>query len=101
MLPKEPQRFKTNPHRHSLGLNISVFTHTSGTTGGALRGQDKVLSEHRGSSLIERYVDPNDPGLNLDWDANTLSLNLSAASNTPDLSQYYKFRVISTKKFAP
>ena len=54
--------------------------------------------ECRGSSLIERYIDPNDPQLNTSWDSDTMALNLAG---TADLSRLYKFRVVSTKKFAP
>ncbi len=61
-------------------------------------GQDIVTGEYRGSSLIERYIDPNDPQLNASWDSDTMALNLAG---TADLSRLYKFRVVSTKKFAP
>ena len=47
---------------------------------------------------------PTNAGLNLNWDANTMKLDFTASNltkNTPDLSQYYKFRVISTKQFTP
>lgn len=69
-----------------------------------VQGKDLVTAEHRGSSLIERYVDPNDDAINANWDANTMNLALESSTtafSTPDLSQYYKFRVISTKQFAP
>ena len=38
------------------------------------------------------------------WDTNTMKVDFSASNlttHTPDLSKYYKFRVISTKQFAP
>ncbi len=57
-----------------------------------VEGHDKLLSEYRGSSLIERYVDPQDP-----------SLPDFAAPNAASvaLDSFYKFRVVSTKKFSP
>ena len=57
-----------------------------------VEGRDKLLSEYRGSSLIERYVDPQDP-----------SLPDFAAPNAASvaLDSFYKFRVVSTKKFSP
>jgi hypothetical protein len=69
-------------------------------------GQDKVVSEYRGSSLIERYIDPNDTNLNQNWDTNTINLTAQPggsvqAGTSYDLSQLYKFRVLNTKKFAP
>lgn len=53
-------------------------------------GKDSVLSEYRGSTMVERYVDPSDPALP------DFATNPSATLDT-----YYKFRVLSTKKFAP
>ncbi len=69
-----------------------------------VEGRDAILADQRGSTLLERYVDPNDAGLTAAWDTNTMSLNFAASNltkNTPDLSQYYKFRVISTKQSLP
>jgi len=53
-------------------------------------GTDAVLSEHRGSTVIERYIDPGDPNLP-DF----------AAKPAVSMDDYYKFRIVSTKKFAP
>jgi len=61
-------------------------------------GKDAVVAEYRGSSTIERYVDPNDPTLDSSWDSDTINVNMSGKA---DLSRLYKFRVINTKKFAP
>jgi hypothetical protein len=48
-----------------------------------------VLSEYRGSAIIERYVDPNDKELgNYDY-------------QTSSIDPYYRFRVIATKQFTP
>ena len=49
---------------------------------------ETVVSEYRGSTLIERYVDPADTNLP-DFVANP-SLNLDT---------YYKFRIVSNRKF--
>ncbi|MFZ4776760.1 MAG: hypothetical protein ACOYM3_15420 [Terrimicrobiaceae bacterium] len=53
-----------------------------------VENKDVLASEFRGSSLIERYIDPGDP-------------NLPDFATTPNatLDNYYKFRVVSTKKF--
>jgi len=59
--------------------------------------RDSVTGEFRGSSTIERYVDPNDPAIqNIDF-ADVSQFN----SLDHDLSQYYRFRVIGSKKFTP
>jgi uncharacterized protein (TIGR02600 family) len=57
-----------------------------------IEGQDQVVSEYRGSALIERYIDAN---------AKLPDFALPANSSTGSLDDYYKFRVISTKKFNP
>jgi hypothetical protein len=55
------------------------------------------LSRFRGSSLIERHVDLNDPKLP-DF--------AKVFTQTPDetslnIDQYYRMRVVSKKRFAP
>ncbi len=59
---------------------------------GLLREADVQLqSEYRGSSIIERFIDPNDPALKA-YDEN-------AAGTSGSLEPYYRFRVIATKRF--
>ncbi len=57
---------------------------------------DQVLSEYRGSTLIERFIDPNDTTNALPDYADG-----SDPLSKPSLDSYYKFRVVETKKFAP
>ncbi len=56
--------------------------------------RDQVTGEYRGSALLERYIDPNDPGLpdfaNMDLD-----------SQEAVIDNYYRFRVLETKRFQP
>lgn len=55
---------------------------------------DSVLSEYRGSTLIERYIDPNDSRIPEYADgSNPLS--------KPSLDSFYRFRVLENKRFAP
>lgn len=51
---------------------------------------DSVQAEYRGSSIVERYVDPNDE-------------EIPDFANSPrrSLNQYYRFRVINPRRFAP
>ena len=53
--------------------------------------RDKVLNESRGSSVIERYVDPNDPQLP------------DFAQETVDerVEDYYRFRILERREFTP
>jgi uncharacterized protein (TIGR02600 family) len=54
-----------------------------------IASQDQIYSEYRGSSLIERYVDPSDTQLP------------DFASNQVAFDNYYKFRVVSVRRFDP
>ncbi|RBP38152.1 uncharacterized protein (TIGR02600 family) [Roseimicrobium gellanilyticum] len=53
---------------------------------------DTISAEQRGSATIERYLDPNDPSLP-DFIANP--------DQDGSLDDYYRFRVIGRKTFAP
>ena len=72
---------------------------------------DKVLSECRGSAIIERYVDPNQGAatpLNPKDDlpdfakTDTTDANQNGfADRDENLDDYYRFRVLSTQRFTP
>jgi uncharacterized protein (TIGR02600 family) len=53
-------------------------------------GRDIVASEYRGSTLIERYIDPNNA-----------SIPDFATNTSANIDDYYRFRVIQTRRFAP
>jgi hypothetical protein len=57
-----------------------------------VEGQDKVLSEYRGSSVIERYIDPND---------DRIPDFAQQGNYGKTLNDYYKFRVLQSSQFAP
>lgn len=50
---------------------------------------DTVQAEYRGSSMVERYVNPND------------ALPDFATNETANIDEYYLFRVINPRRFAP
>ena len=52
--------------------------------------RDKTVSEFRGSTIIERYIDASDPNLP-DF----------AQDSSKTLDANYRFRMVSTKRFAP
>jgi uncharacterized protein (TIGR02600 family) len=64
---------------------------------------DKMVGEYRGSSIIERYIDPNDTRIpDYAFKASSGDLNLDNPSASVDtLDKYYRFRVVSEKRFAP
>ena len=57
--------------------------------------KDKVLSTYRGSTTIERYVNPRDPSIP-DYTGVSLPLQANDANALP-----YKFRIISQRQFSP
>lgn len=51
--------------------------------------KDQIVGEYRGSSIIERFIDPNDP-------------NLATYDETADkVDAYYRYRIVATKQFSP
>ena len=58
--------------------------------------QDKVISTYRGSTTIERYVNPRDPDLP-DY-ASMISLPPTGADALPN---FYKFRILGERQFNP
>jgi hypothetical protein len=63
---------------------------------------DKVIGDQRGSTMIERYIDPADPTLP-DFAGLKDAFGNTLTANSPQLIMdcYYRFRVISTKAFTP
>jgi hypothetical protein len=58
--------------------------------------RNKVLSTYRGSTTIERYVDPRDPGLP-DY-ATMVNLPPTGSNALPN---FYKFRILGERQFNP
>ena len=82
-------RLTTKSNSYTVHFRVQVLKKVPGTSVTQwVDGKDVVASEYRGSSLIERYIDPSDPNLP-DF----------AVNPTATLDNYYKFRVVSTKKF--
>jgi len=52
---------------------------------------DTVVAEYRGSALVERYIEPNDPAIP----------DYTLLDGSPTLDVFYKFRVINEKRFSP
>ncbi|MBK8039326.1 MAG: Verru_Chthon cassette protein A [Verrucomicrobiaceae bacterium] len=66
--------------------------------------KDAVISEYRGSALLERYIDPNDGSGGAGDSAVIPDYAGSAgpfAGNLPPLDAFYRFRIIESKRFAP
>lgn len=58
--------------------------------------EDQVVGDYRGSAVIERYIDPNDP------DLEDFATQLSPeAFREATVDSYYRFRVVQKTRFAP
>ncbi|MEY5010214.1 MAG: Verru Chthon cassette protein [Verrucomicrobiota bacterium] len=68
-----------------------------------VEGKDQVLSEYRGSVLIERYINPQDRRFDRN-DPDTVAkrdyINVDDVTGT-SLESAYKFRVLGVKRFLP
>lgn len=62
--------------------------------------RDQVVSEFRGSSTIERYVDPNDTSIP-DFVQATDTNSNGTPDNKENLSPYYRWRIVSKRQFVP
>ena len=61
---------------------------------------DAILGEYRGSTMIERYIDPNDRR----FDANnpeTRELRDYLDPDKQSIEAAHRFRVVGVKRFAP
>lgn len=66
--------------------------------------RDRVVGEYRGSFAIERFIDPNDPELkafNETFFGDTEYNADGTVQKTGQIDPFYKFRIVSTKKFSP
>jgi uncharacterized protein (TIGR02600 family) len=96
-------RLTTKSNSYTVHVRVQALKKLpTGSPDQWIEGRDQVLSEYRGSSLIERYIDPNDPRLPDFAGAPTADDNGNGIPNADEIvDPYYRFRIISTKKFAP
>ena len=96
-------RLTTKSNTFTVHYRVQVLKKVPGTSANQwVEGKDIVASEARGSTLIERYVDPNDPDIP-DFATQTGG-NSSRFPNLNDrmnIDNYYRFRVVQSRKFAP
>jgi uncharacterized protein (TIGR02600 family) len=87
-------RLTTRSNTFTIHIRAQVLRQPKGTTPGDWEtwreDESPPLSEFRGSTVVERYIDPSDP-------------NLPDFAKDPEAvaDRAYKFRIVSTKKFMP
>ena len=78
-------------HMRVQSLKQSVASRAAGEW---VQGTDTVTGEYRGSTLIERYLDPN--ASLVDYAANPTQIG-----STGNLDSSYQFRIVRSTQFAP
>ena len=84
-------RLTTKSNTYTVHVRAQALQKVPGTPANQwVEGRDKVVGEERGSTIVERYIDAQDASLpDFAVDANAI------------ISDYYRMRVLSTKRFAP
>lgn len=89
-------RLTTKSNTFTVHFRAQALKQVPGATPGQwIEGRDVITADYRGSTTIERFIDPNDPAM---------PANLDYASNpdaTPTLDSLYHWRVRSHHQFAP
>jgi len=90
-------RITTKSNVYTVFYRVQTLKNPSASPSTWSEGTGAITGEFRGSTTIERYIDPNqaipDYG----------SLSASAITSTPSLDSptYYKWRVVENNRFAP
>ena len=91
-------RVTTKSNAYTVHFRVQVLQKVPSTSANQwVEGKDQIISEYRGSSEIERYLDS--ASTNLPDFANLMATN--PTSPKLNLDNYYRYRVISTKRFSP
>jgi uncharacterized protein (TIGR02600 family) len=91
-------RLTTKSNAYTVHYRVQALQKARSTAPGQwVDSTDRVVTDYRGSALVERYIDPAD---------NTLPDFASLAVSNPsspllNLDRFYRMRVVSTKRFVP
>ncbi|MCE9612462.1 MAG: Verru_Chthon cassette protein A [Chthoniobacter sp.] len=91
-------RLTTKSNTYTVHVRVQTLKKASASVPDQwIPARDKVVGEYRGSVLLERYIDLNDPALP-DFAAKFVA---NPSDSTLNIDQYYRMRVVSKKRFAP
>lgn len=103
-------RLTTKSNTYTVYMRVQVLRKrpTVGNAAAALTAaqkwdddSDQVLSEYRGSTSIERYLDPADPVLEINVNSSANSAKKKLDPDKVNLESAYHFRVVESKRFQP
>lgn len=93
-------RLTTKSNTYTVHFRVQALKKSSRTDSATwVEGKDAVMSEYRGSQVIERYIDPADTRIP-DY-ASSAVYSSNSSSTDPTLDSFYRFRVLSAKRFSP
>jgi len=85
-------RLTTRSNTYTAHVRVQTVKKSKSTPAGEfVPGRDQISGEYRGSYLIERFIDPNDPNI----------LDSATQTSVVSLGPRYRFRILSSKQFAP
>ena len=97
-------RVTTKSNTYTVHMRVQTLRQlprgTSGSYANWNEGKDVILGEYRGSSTIERYIDPADRR----FDPNNSVTQVKGDVVNPDTQSVeglYRFRTVISKKFSP
>jgi hypothetical protein len=88
-------RLTTKSNTYSVYYTVQALNNKAATDQTIWNNNTGVVAgEYRGSTVLERYINPNDSNLNgVDFTA--------SSSSTLTLDSYYKWRVVRSDQFSP
>jgi uncharacterized protein (TIGR02600 family) len=94
-------RLTTKSNTYTVHMRVQTLRKAPGSNPLVWKeGTDKVTAEYRGSSTIERYIDPNDRRFTRSH-PDTIKNEDYIDVDTNSLEPAYHFRVVNTKRFLP
>lgn len=85
-------RVTTRSNSYTVHWRVQVLEKRAGSNpAGWDEDRDRVVAEYRGSTLIERYIDPNDSRIP----------DYATSPTAEPLHNYYRWRVVSNTQFNP
>ena len=84
-------RLTTRSNTFTIHHRVQVLKKVPGTPDAQwVENQDKVVSEHRGKTIVERHLDPN-----------ATYPDYATATNPDPMTRFYKWRTLSSARFSP
>ncbi len=94
-------RLTTKSNTYTVHFRVQSLKKSNRTDAGTwVEGKDVVTSEYRGSQVVERYIDPADTRIP-DYASASVYYSSNSSATDPTLDSFYRFRVLSAKRFSP